>query len=235
MPEAPGHLSIHDVMPETLPECARLLDAAQAAGFHRVTLLVVPGRAWDEAGLGLLRRWQAQGHRLAGHGWRHRASRIAGVRHRLHSQLISRNVAEHLALDAAGILALMRRCHRWFVHAGLRPPHLYVPPAWALGPIPRRRLAGQPFRFVETLGGIHDLRRGRWTPRPLLGYQADTPKRAATLRVVNAAARGITRWGPRPRLALHPADDRLALAADLQADLQRFAPRAGMPAGAAPR
>lgn len=223
MPEPAGWLSIHDVMPETLPQVARLLAAAEDAGWRRVTLLVVPGRAWTPDTLARLRAWQRAGHRLAGHGWRHRVDAVRGLRHHLHSRLISRDVAEHLALDADGILALMRRCHGWFQAAGLRPPRLYVPPAWALGALPRRRLNEQPFRLVETLGGVHDLRRRRWRPWPLLGYEADTPGRARALRLANAAARRLGRRC-RPRLALHPFDERLALARDLGGDLARFAP-----------
>ncbi|PWG62029.1 DUF2334 domain-containing protein [Spiribacter halobius] len=223
MPEAAGWLSIHDVMPETLTRVTRLLALAEAADWRRVTLLVVPGRAWPPAALDRLRAWQQAGHRLAGHGWRHRVDAVRGLRHRLHSRLISRDVAEHLARDADGILTLMRDCHGWFEEVGLRAPRLYVPPAWALGPVPRRRLAEQPFRFVETLAGVYDTRRSRCTPLPLLGYEADTPGRARALRLGNAAARLLARRR-RPRLALHPFDDRLALAGDLAADMARFAP-----------
>lgn len=226
MPEATdpltGSVSIHDVMPETLEPVAGLLALAQRAGWARVTLLVVPGLDWDATGIARLRRWQAEGHRLAGHGWRHQAETLRGLRHRLHSRLLSRQVAEHLALDAEGILALMRRCHAWFPAQGLAAPTLYVPPAWALGPLPASRLAAQPFRRVETLAGIRNARNGRLRVSPLLGYEADSRRRIAALRGSNALARGLARWR-QPRLALHPFDGHLPLARDLVADLYRFA------------
>lgn len=244
MPEATGPVSIHDVMPETLEAVAGLLALAGRAGWARVTLLVVPGLDWDTAGIARLRHWQAEGHQLAGHGWRHHVEAIRGLRHHLHSRLISRHVAEHLALDAEGILALMRRCHAWFPAHGLAAPTLYVPPAWALGPLPAARLGAQPFRRVETLAGIRDARSGRLEASPLLGYEADGRLRAAALRSSNALARALARWR-QPRLALHPFDGELALAPDLAADLYRFAasgdraskktPGRGARPGAAPR
>lgn len=236
MPEATdpvtGPVSIHDVMPETLEPVAGLLALARRAGWARVTLLVVPGLDWDAGGIARLRRWQAEGHQLAGHGWRHQAEALRGLRHRLHSRLLSRQVAEHLALDPGGILALMRRCHAWFPAQGLAAPTLYVPPAWALGPLPVSRLAAQPFRRVETLAGIRDARSGRLRVSPLLGYEADSRRRAAALRGSNALARGLARWR-QPRIALHPFDGHLALARDLVADLYRFADPGGRGPGEA--
>ena len=109
-----AYLSVHDVMPHTLDRVRALLGGPLSrfpAG--HVPLLVVPGREWNEADLAQLRDWQAAGHPLAGHGWMHRVERYGGWRHRVHAALISRDVAEHLALEAEGILDLMCRCHAW--------------------------------------------------------------------------------------------------------------------------
>ena len=48
-------VSIHDVMPETMPQTRMLFDRLLDAGLEQVTLLVVPGRQWDEASLSELR------------------------------------------------------------------------------------------------------------------------------------------------------------------------------------
>jgi hypothetical protein len=178
MPGAEGVralVSVHDVMPETLVRVQHLLDLCAVINPGPVTLLVVPGRAWDASGIKRLHAWQAQGHRLAGHGWVHRVERFGGLGHRLHGLLISRRVAEHLALDADGIARLIRRCHSWFADQGLGPPDLYVPPAWALGSIPPRNLARLPFTRYEVLSGVRDAATTRLRPLPLLGYEADTP------------------------------------------------------------
>ena len=217
------HLSIHDVMPTTLEPVADLIRMSQAHGWPPPTLLVVPGLEWDQAGIEQLHAWQAAGHELAGHGWRHRISGYGGLYHRLHGLCISRDVAEHLSLDADGILDLMRRCHRWFGQQGLDAPTLYVPPAWALGRLPRSRLGEQPFRRIETLGGINDLERGQVAFRALLGYEAGNSLQHAALVINNAINR---KRAPRAglRIGLHPQDAQLPLAGALHQDLARFTP-----------
>lgn len=215
----PALLSIHDVMPETLEPVARLLERVAAAGLAAPALLVVPGRDWQPAGLRRLRAWHDAGCELLAHGWLHH-TRPRRLVHRCHAALLSRNVAEHLALDERGIRELMQRSHDWFEGAGLPPPRSYVPPAWALG-MPARQLAALPYDCVETLGGVH-LRGGdgRWSYRslPLVGFEADTPLRAAFLRFFNGLQRASAARRQRPlRIGIHPQDAGLRLAGDLDA------------------
>jgi len=209
-------VSVHDVMPQTLERVGGILAGLEAAGVASASLLVVPGAGWTGETLERLHGFLAQGHTLAGHGWHHRCRRIRGVRHRLHSALISRDVAEHLALDGAGIEALIRRCSAWFPRHGLPQPDTYVPPAWAMGAIPAQRLCGLGFRYFESLTGVFDAATGRFRRLPLAGFEADTRWRALTLRALNRLALALA--GPeRPlRLAVHPRDSELLLARDLE-------------------
>jgi hypothetical protein len=214
----PAVVSVHDVMPETLDEVGQVLDLCARAGVRETTLLVVPGRAWGAPQLRRLAAWAEAGHRLAAHGWRHAVDRYGGLYHRLHGALISRRVAEHLALDEAGIAALMARSHAWFVAHDLPSPTLYVPPAWALGRVSRGTLAGLPFRQVEVLRGVHDLAGGRLVPLPLVGFEADTRLRAAFLGPWNRAQARMARARGRPlRIGIHPGDPGLRLAGQLRA------------------
>lgn len=224
VPEYPALVSIHDVMPATLPRVETLLARLADHGIDRVTLLVVPGLDWNASQLARLHDWQARGHELAGHGWRHEARTIRGWRHRLHSCLISRHAAEHLALDEAGIAALIRRCHGWFAGHGLASPRLYVPPAWAMGAVRRERLVTLPFRYYETLGGILDTRAGVFHRLPLLGFEADTPARVRGLRLWNRLNRGWSRWHGPLRCAIHPRDPELLLGRNLDEHLARLRP-----------
>lgn len=214
-------ISIHDVMPATLdrvePILARLLKARLAP----VTLLVVPGAGWRSEDLDRLRTMVDAGAELAGHGWRHEVRHVRGIRHRLHSALISRRAGEHLALSRRGILRLMLENHRWFARNGLPEPALYVPPAWAMGPVPRRFLGRLPFDRYETLGGVYDARAGRFHRLPMVGYETDTIFRAVAVRGFNRLNRAWARAGGRPlRLGIHPDDFELKLAADLVAMLE---------------
>lgn len=215
-------VSVHDVMPETLDPVARLLDLLDTEGVRPVTLLVVPGHDWQAAQIDQLRQWLARGHELAGHGWLHRVERPRGLYHRLHARFISRNVAEHLALDATGIAALIARNHAWFANHDLPAPSLYVPPAWAMGAIARRDLAALPFAHHEYLGGVLSARSGRFLPIPMLGYEADTPARAPIIRLWNHFNRQRAHANGWLRIGIHPLDLNLHLAEDLRCDLRGY-------------
>jgi len=215
-------LSIHDVMPETLDDVATLFEACVSRGLEPPALLVVPGLAWREADLCRLRQWEHRGAELIAHGWLHR-TRPQRLYHRLHAALISRDVAEHLALPPDGVLDLMRASHDWFAAHDLPSPRTYIPPAWALGITPRRLLE-LPYRCVEVLRGVL-LRDGdgiRSRRLPLLGFEADTRTRAAILRNWNRlqqhrAARALAPL----RISIHPTDHRLLLRDELHAVLDQ--------------
>ncbi|EIC23111.1 polysaccharide deacetylase family protein [Thiorhodovibrio frisius] len=216
-------VSVHDVMPETLTVIERTLETLSSLNVGPVTLLVVPGRDWSAADLTRLHALAQQGHELAAHGWRHQAERIGGLYHRLHALFLSRTVAEHLALDADGIMALLKRSQDWFIQQGFPPPALYVPPAWAMGAITRARLSAEgPFARYEVFGGIYEAATQEWRPTPMLGYEADTPARVLPLKLWNALNRRRARAAEVIRIGIHPHDLDYALAGDLKADLKRF-------------
>lgn len=215
-------VSIHDVMPATLERVEQLLDAAAERGVSNVTLLVVPGLSWSPAEVDRLRRWQDAGCTLAGHGWRHKCERIRGLKHRLHSWLLSRDVAEHLEATPAGRVEIMQRCADWFDARKLELPQLYVPPAWALGAMSREALGQLPFTMLETQSGVIDTRSGARYLLPLVGFEADTLFREFALRCLNAMNVVLTRCLQRPlRIALHPFDLELRLQRDLLGFLGR--------------
>ncbi|MGM0985786.1 MAG: polysaccharide deacetylase family protein [Pseudomonadota bacterium] len=209
-------ISIHDVMPETLERVRELVGQLRDNGHRALTLLVVPGRHWSDGDIRQLAEWSDDGIELAAHGWHHRASSVQGLWHRLHAILLSRDAAEHLALDGDAIGALMRDSADWFIRQGLPAPTTYVPPAWALGPLPRARWSGLPYRRIEVTRGIIDVASGRLHPLPLVGFEADTRFRAAFLRRWNRFQVWQARRRKRPlRVGIHPHDGELKLADDL--------------------
>lgn len=217
-----AHISIHDVAPDTLDRVRTMLSRLEASGVMRVMLLVIPGLEWSEEDLAQLRDWQGRGHPLAGHGWVHRVERRKTLFHKVHGTLISRYVAEHLSLGNGEIVDLMRRCYDWFGENGLIPPRHYVPPAWALGSLSRVEMHTLPFDSVETLRGVFFTREDRFQVMPLLGYEADTPLRAAFLK-------GFNRWNTHrakraelTRISLHPYDLELRLGEEILRDLRKF-------------
>ena len=215
-------ISLHDVMPHTLPDVHASLDLLATAGISRVALLVVPGAAWQPADLEALRALDAQGHELLAHGWQ-RQTKPRRPLHRLHASLISRNAAEHLALGRNDITGLMCRSQRWFQEQGLPIPDTYVPPAWALGNLAGADMQSLPYTAIETLRGVRVRQSDggyRLLPMPLLGFEADSPLRVRFLSDWNRLQLRIARrQGKVPRIALHPADYRLPMRNQLRAIL----------------
>ncbi|PHQ32009.1 polysaccharide deacetylase family protein [Rhodopirellula bahusiensis] len=212
--------SIHDVMPGTMDDVGELLGLCRGHGVDKVTLLVVPGCKWQSADLRQLLTWQAMGCELAGHGWGHRCQSIRGLKHRLHSFLLSRDVAEHLSLDERGIVRLMSDCAQWFSCNGLGCPELYVPPAWAFGRVRHAMLTELPFSMIETLSGVRSIRQSRQQLLPLLGFEADTWARESALRSFNSLNRKAANLSKKPvRVAIHPQDHRLRLSQQLNETL----------------
>ncbi len=209
-------VSIHDVMPATLEQTETILDELRRNSIDKVTLLVVPDTGWDAPGLAKLRSFVDAGAELAGHGWRHKVEAIRSLKHRLHSLALSRDVAEHLALDAPGIAALIRRCYEWFEVNGLPRPGLYVPPAWALGPIPREMLDELPFARYETFAGTYCCQSGRFFPSAMVGFEADTLLRSIVVRSWNALNLLLAGQHRPVRLGIHPGDMELRLAGSLR-------------------
>jgi len=215
-------VSIHDVMPETLPRVRALVEQLAAMGHRTPTLLVVPGRDWDRDGLAQLATWEADGLELAAHGWYHQVRQFGGLWHRLHGALISRRAAEHLALSPEAILDRMRAAADWFPAHGLSIPTTYVPPAWALGRVNGSALARLPYQRVEVTSGLLEVGKNRLWRLPLAGYEADTLTRRFFLRAWNGFQEGRARRNRQPlRVAIHPRDAELALAGDLQTLLAR--------------
>lgn len=213
-------VSIHDVMPSNLEKILGILIFLKKTGVRPVTLLLVAGMQWRPRDIALLKKLQADADiEFAGHGWRHRIDGFNTLRHRLYGILISRNEAEHMSLSTDDIAGLIDRNHDWFRKVGLEPPDLYVPPAWAMGKISRTRLRTLPYRYYETLTGVYDTFRGSLQPMAVCGYMADTRNRSFMLRATNAINRRIV---PYPlRVAIHPDDLDLLLAADLAACLKK--------------
>lgn len=215
-------VSVHDLMPETRPKVERLLHRLNAIPPPAVALLVVPGRGWTTADLNWLRSLSQCGYTLIAHGWHHECSPPRRFTHKLHSRMLSNRAAEHLSLSNTDIPQLMHDCHTWFHEVGLEAPNVYIPPAWALGPVTRENLQATPFPYVETLRGLYHTRTFRWYHLPVAGFEVDRWWRAALMRMLNhvSAWWAVRRHKPL-RIAIHPQDWQYPLADQLDAFLDR--------------
>ncbi len=215
-----GIVSIHDVRPSTLNEVLGLYEWLRARGVSRITLLVVPGASWDDPSLHALRDLVDRGCEVAGHGWTHRAPPFKTFGHRLHGATLSRDQAEHLSRSVTEVTEIVTRCHAWFSLVGLPEPDLYVPPAWALGPLTPDHLTGLPFQWYEVLSGFVSGVDGVRRLFPLVGFEADNRSRHVALTASNRLNTLAGNLMKRPvRIAIHPYDRRLRLAASLDRTL----------------
>lgn len=215
-------LSLHDVMPETFQQVEQVVAIIKELGIPPFTLLVVPGREWNAGQLQRLRALEAEGFELAAHGWVHDSGKPRRLYHRLHGVLLSRTVAEHLALNPSQVSDLMQRSFDWFGQHDFSPPSLYVPPAWALGRISRNQLRELPYERIEVLKGFILPHSGRTRLLPMVGFEADNRFRLTAVRTWNRIQRVLARVSSRPlRIGLHPHDFQLPLADSLRGFLRQ--------------
>jgi len=214
-------VSIHDVAPATLSRVEAIIERLPPQCRKNLLLLVIPGVAWSSSDLETLRHWQASGFILVGHGWQHHCESIKSLYHRAHSLLLSRRAAEHLSHNRHQICALLKRNHDWFSDSGLLPPDFYVPPAWALGDVDKKTLQSSPFRYFETTSGLYDAKHNRWQRLPLVGFEADTLVRAASLGVWNRFNEALCSKSKPLRISIHPYDPELKLKTSLRQLLSR--------------
>lgn len=214
-------VSIHDLMPDTMARVEVILDWLDSLNVPPVTLLVVPGKAWTPEQIVRLRELADKGHQLAAHGWHHQTT-PRKLYHRLHSLLISRDVAEHLDLDSQGVLDLLIQSGTWFTEHQLPQPEFYVPPAWALGFISKEHLQQAPYRMIETTRGLIRLENGiERESYPLTGFEADTYLRETFLRHWNRIQTTKAIRSRKPlRISIHPDDLQLRAADQMEALLK---------------
>ena len=217
-------VSIHDVMPETFNKVLQIIKWLKEKGVPPCALLVVPGKNWNEDMISQLRALTREGYPLVAHGWFHK-TKPKRLFHKLHSLILSRDVAEHLDLDSSGIIELMNRAHNWFPENNLRSPKLYVPPAWALGFLNQSALSETPYEMVEITRGVLNLK-GEQSPKlitlPVTGYEADNATRTLFLRIWNQLQEKHARFHKTPlRISIHPNDLNLNIADQLEAQIDR--------------
>ncbi len=199
-------VSIHDVMPHTLSGVQSLVELIPEQQKSKVLLLIVPGLEWSSGQIDILKQFCDDGFALAGHGWHHQTPYIRSFYHRIHSLLVSRQVAEHLSYTRKELYALLQRNYEWFEQQKLPMPEVYVPPAWAMGKLTREDFKMLPFRYYEMTQSLYDSATDRFKRLPLVGFEADTWLRENFLRSWNSLNRWLASSTKPLRISLHPYD-----------------------------
>jgi predicted deacetylase len=204
-------VSIHDVAPDTWPQCERLGQAVRAVADIPLTWLVVPryhGRAPSapamQRALGSL---LARGHELALHGYTHLDSAAAqsGLRSRFLRTVYTQGEGEFAAIGEEQARERIALGLAWFAERGW-PVRGFVPPAWLLGDAAWRVLREFPFEYTTTMGRFHLLREQRALWSPSLVYTARNAAGRLLSPRVNGGLAMLLAPHPLVRLSLHPRD-----------------------------
>jgi predicted deacetylase len=206
-------VSIHDVAPDTWPDCLHLLAALRAVADIPLTWLVVPRfHGSDARSPGMeqtLDTMLSQGHELALHGYTHhdRGPQRSGLRSRFLRTVYTQSEGEFAAIDCAEARRRIELGLAWFKARGW-PVSGFVAPAWLLGEGAWRALREFPFDYTTTMARFHTLRPPHALFSPSLVYTA----RNRTGRLLSPPAAGmlaaLLAAAPLVRLSLHPRDAR---------------------------
>jgi uncharacterized protein len=205
-------VSIHDVAPQTWPQCRQLLAAIADVADIPVTLLVVPRyhrlplRETADYEQELERRL-AHGDELALHGYLHldEGPPPRTPTERFLRQVYTKREGEFAALDAFEARRRIAQGMKWFAERQW-PVAGFVAPAWLLGHGAWQALRDFPFLYTTTLRCFHLLPQRLTLSSPSLVYAARNAAGRLMSRCRNAWLMYWLQEAPLIRLGLHPAD-----------------------------
>jgi uncharacterized protein len=205
-------VSIHDVAPQTWPQCRQLLAVIADVADIPVTLLVVPRYhrlpLRETAGYEReLERRLVRGDELALHGYLHLDDGPPPRTpvERFLRQVYTKREGEFAALDAFEARRRIALGLEWFAERQW-PVAGFVAPAWLLGAGARQALNDFSFSYTTTLRHFHLLPQKCALLSPSLVYAARNAAGRFMSRCRNAWLEHRLQEAPLVRLGLHPAD-----------------------------
>ncbi len=206
-------IALHDVAPETWPQCELLLAMLDDLGRPPVTLLAVPN--YHERGhllaapdvVRAIRRRVDQGDEVALHGYFHRddAAPPRTPRAWLRRRLLTASEGEFSELSSSD--AARRICRGWQeINDAFRPVHGFVAPAWLHSVDTWTALRDSPLRYASTRDALVVLDGMRKVPAPAITISARSRWRRTVSRGWLRLLCRTTASLPLVRVALHPVD-----------------------------
>lgn len=205
-------VSLHDVAPDTLPECRRLLDLLDPAGVP-VTLLVVPHYHHrtrvdaDPAFATFLCERLSRGDDVVLHGYFHLddAPAARGPLGWLRRRIYTAGEGEFDSLDEATARVRLSEGRALLARIGA-PPSGFIAPAWLLGPAAARAVRALGFAYTSSRESLSRPADGAAVAAPSLVASTRAGWRRLASRLVIASRLALLARAPRVRIALHPAD-----------------------------
>jgi predicted deacetylase len=206
-------ISLHDVAPATLDDCANTLAFLDDLGLGPVALLVVP----DYHGLGRADRDGRfasfidsrirRGDEVVLHGYRHLdvSPPARGLREWLTRRVYTDSEGEFSQLDLETARTRILRGLVVLRGAGWHPTG-FVAPAWLMSAPALRALQRTPLQYCATRDAVVALQSGHRTPAPSLVVSTRSAWRRALSPIWNQAVLERHATSQVVRAAIHPAD-----------------------------
>lgn len=206
-------ISLHDVAPATLDDCANTLGFLDDLGLGPVALLVVP----DYHGLGRVDRDGRfasfiesrilRGDEIVLHGYRHTDTgpRPRGIREWLARRIYTDCEGEFSRLDFETARTRILRGLVVLRTAGWQPKG-FVAPAWLMSPSARCALEEMPLQYLATRDAVFVVRSGQRIAAPSLVVSTRAAWRRTVSPLWNQAQLARHSTSRVIRAALHPAD-----------------------------
>jgi uncharacterized protein len=208
-------VSLHDVTSSTFPQIERQLSDLSQLGVTRTSLLVIPhyhgreemdkdARLCDE-----LRKYQAQGHEIVLHGWKHLSKDLNRQRNNFtqwfYRNLYTANEAEFLSLDYESASSLIQRGKEMFANKKLNPTG-FIAPAWLMNADVERALKDLGFQYTNNVSELVDFTKERRIPTRSCVWSTRAAWRTYTSLAWNALLFNRLQDIEPLRISLHPGD-----------------------------
>jgi uncharacterized protein len=206
-------ISLHDVAPATLDDCANTLAFLDDLRLGPVALLVVPdyhglGRAdRDHRFTAFIESRILRGDEIVLHGFRHvdMAPPDTGMRDWLERRVYTDREGEFSRLDFDTARTRILRGLSVLRSAGWHP-NGFVAPAWLMSEGTREALDDLPLQYCSTRQAVVLLESDRTIPAPSLVVSTRAPWRRAASYIWNQTISRCHSAKPIIRVALHPRD-----------------------------
>ena len=206
-------VSIHDVSPWTRAAVEIMLRDLAENGVRVTSLLVVPDHHHrgavdaDADFVAWLRQLEANGHEVVLHGFYHVRERRPGGRwwEKLVTEHYTAGEGEFYDLSYDEARRRLQKGRAMLTVAGLDVCG-FIAPAWLLGEEAERAARDEGFAYTTRLGGVLDLRSGRWTASQSQVYSVRSGWRRQVSLGWNAWLAARLQKNPLARLGLHPPD-----------------------------
>lgn len=206
-------VSIHDVSPQTRPQCEEIRAQLTEIGLKVCTWLVVPdhhhrGHFLDDPEFcAWLRTLAEAGQEIVIHGYHHQRERRAGesLREKFITRFYTADEGEFYDIDRATAYELVTRAQEEFSELDLKPEG-FIAPAWLLSAGAEEALREAGVQYTTRLRDVRDLISGRtFESRSLVWSSRSWWRRPVSLLWNRALFRRL-KDNPLLRIAIHPGD-----------------------------